>query len=375
MFLFKKINKLLLVLLVLAGIVNCRDNDLSVSDIINYRLKSMLDETVSEYQAPGAAMAVKLPDGTTHYFASGYADNNTKEPLTPDHLFRIGSTSKTITAVAVLILYQDGLLSLDDSVESILPGIIPEYGDDITIRMLLNHTSGLEDYVSCPFEDSYFFYVLRDNPERSWTPEELVAIAVDCGLADTPGQTFMYSNTNYILLGMIIEAVSGQSFEDYIQAHIFDVLDMPQSSVPVENGFEDDFAHGYYERDEDGVLYDYSIQNPSAVWAAGNMISSPADLLVWVEALTSGDLLGDDAFDQQLQMVSLGEEAGGAMYGLGILAADDALGHNGSVLGYQIQMFERKGAYIVIYTNCYFETQDNISQIIFDRTGDILDDY
>ena len=375
MVILKSVKKLLLAVLILSGTTGCSDGDQPISSLVSFRLTGMLDEVVSECQAPGAALAVKLPDGSVIFNTAGYADLETLKPLTCDHLFRIGSASKTITAVAVLTLYQEGLLSLDAGVEDILPGMIPEYGNDVTVRMLLNHTSGLNDYVSCPFEGRYFFHVLIDQPTRYWSPQDLVDIAVDCGLANPPGQKFMYSNTNYILLGMIIEAISGQRFETYIQTHIFDVLGMSRSLVPVDNGFPAAFAHGYYEKDGDGMLHDYSIRDPSAVWAAGNMISDPSDLLVWVEALPTGTLLDDDAFEQQLQLVDIGEETGGAMYGLGILVADGAVGHNGSVLGYQTQMFARNGSFIVIYTNCYYQTQNNISQIIFERATDILDDY
>ncbi|MFP4549022.1 MAG: serine hydrolase domain-containing protein [Fidelibacterota bacterium] len=372
---FKYIKTLFPVALIIAGITGCSDVNRSDSSEISVRLNDMLDETISEYQAPGAMLAIKLPDGSVAFHTAGYADMETKEPLTADHLFRIGSTTKTITAVAVLTLYQEGLLSLDASVETILPGVIPEYGDDITVRMLLNHTSGLKEYVVCPFEESYVFYILVDQPARHWPPQDLVDIAVEYGLADTPGQTFMYSNTNYILLGMIIEAISGQSYEDYIQTHIFDVMSMSHSLVPVEKGFSDDFAHGYYEKDGDSVLYDYSIQDPSAFWAAGNMISTPGDLLTWLEALATGALLNEDAFKQQFQLVDIGEEGQEAKYGLGILAAEGAVGHNGSVLGYQTQMFARNDSYMVIYTNCYYESQDNLSQIIYDRTTAIIDDH
>jgi D-alanyl-D-alanine carboxypeptidase len=375
MYICNCLKRLFLALLILACTTGCSGSDQAASAVISSRLTRMLNDVVFQYRAPGAALAVKLPDGSVSFNTAGYADRDTLEPLASHHLFRIGSTSKTITAVAVLTLYQEGLLSLDASVETILPGVVPEYGDKITVRMLLNHTSGLKDYVSCPFEESYFFYVLVDQPTRYWSPVDLVDIAVDCGLDDAPGQRFIYSNTNYILLGMIIEAISGQRFESYVQTHIFDVLGMSHSLVPVDNGFPDEFAHGYYEKEGDGVLYDYSIQDPSAVWSAGNMISTPSDLLVWVQALANGTLLNEDAFEQQFQLVNIGGEPGGAMYGLGVLVADGAVGHNGSVLGYQIQMFARNGSFIVIYTNCYYETQDNISQIIFERTTDILDDY
>ena len=346
------------------------DADNPENQNLSEALTRMLNDVVTEYQAPGACVAIKFQDGSVVSCAAGYADTVSRALLTPGHLFRIGSASKTITATAVLILYQQNLLSLDDSVETFLPGLIPVYGNRITVRMLLNHTSGLKDYVSCPYEDSYFFYVLIDQPTRSWKPEELVQISVECGLADPPGQSFLYSNTNYILLGMIIERVSGQTYEDYVQTHIFHPLGLENTTAPVQDGFPGSFAHGYFEKNSDDLLYDYSIQSPTAVWAAGDIISTPADCLIWVEALAGGRLLTQDAFEQQFQLVDMEEE--GAGYGLGVLVAGDDVGHNGTVLGYQTQMFTTRGVPIVVYTNCYYQTKDNVSQVIFEKTKEIL---
>ncbi|SHL45973.1 D-alanyl-D-alanine carboxypeptidase [Desulfatibacillum alkenivorans DSM 16219] len=351
------------------------DNDLEPYPL-PLALQRMVNEVIVQYQAPGAALAIRYADGSTFSYAAGMADLETQTPLTPQHLFRIGSVTKTVTACGVLMLYQQGFFGLDDSVESILPGLIPVDGDQITVRMLLNHTSGLEDYVACPYEGDYFFTAIVDDPTRAWTPEELVQVAVDCGLADTPGQSFLYSNANYIILGLIIETVSGQNYEDFVQDNIFDALGMQNTLSPVQTGFPGDFAHGYFEKDSDGLLYDYSIQSPSAVWAAGNVISTPADLLIWAEALSSGALLTQDAFDQRFIPVNMHvDDHPEATYGLGVLVEGPEEGHNGSVPGYQTQLFAVNGVYFAVYTNCYYQTKNNVSQVIYDKAKEILQVY
>ena len=370
----------LFVLLCLATLLffsGCSDDDAYDNNLtLSQALRFMLNQTIVEYQAPGAVLSIRYEDGSTFIYAAGLADQEALTPLTSQHLFRIGSVTKTITASAVLMLYQQGLLGLDESVESIVPGLIPVFGDQITVRMLLNHTSGLEDYVGCPYEGDYFFTAIVDGPTRSWTPQELVQVALDCGPADTPGSSFLYSNTNYIILGLIIEAVSGQDYENYIQGNIFDALGMQHSLVPVATGFPDIFTHGYFEKNSDGMLYDYSIQSPTAVWSAGNVISTPADLLIWAEALSRGTLLTQDAFEQQFTLVDMGEEGGGvAMYGLGVLVAGQDIGHNGSVPGYQTQMFATQGMLCAVYTNCYYQTKANVSQVIFENAKEIIESY
>ncbi len=335
------------------------------------KLQRMLSEVVREYKAPGAALAIKYKDGSAFQGAAGVAEKEQGTPLTTAHYFRVGSASKTFTATAALLLYQDGLYDLDDTVETLLPDLpvlVPLRGKGITVKMLLNHTSGLDDYVELPYKDKEFFYTLIENPLRKWQPEELVAISVRHGLVSTPGDEFHYANTNYLLLGMIIEKVSGQKYEVFILEKLLNPLGLKHTSVPKTSGFPGTYAHGYFEKNADGILSDYSIQSPTAVWSAGNIISTAPDLMTWLEAFINGRLLKPavkaEQFDFQL--------SDGNGYGLGVTAMNNALGHNGTIFGYQTQMFAYKGAYFVAYTNCHYLSKDNVSQVIFDRAKEII---
>lgn len=360
---------LLALLLLLAGCDNGLDSTPPKTQL--ELLRDMLDEVVTEFDAPGASMAIQCGDGTLFSLSTGFADRENEIPLETDHYFRVGSATKTFTAKAALLLYQDGHFQLDDSVESLLPDLeefSSLHGSGITVRMLMNHTSGLADYVGVPYGDTYLFYMMIDDPLRAWRPEELVKVSVDYGLQSVPGEAFSYSNTNYILLGLIIEKLSGKSYEAFVKKRLIDPLGLEHTFVPESEAFSGDYAHGYFEKDSDGKLYDYSAQSPTSVWSAGNIVSTVTDLLIWLESLIGGELLSEEIRDEQFDF----EVADGFGYGLGVASMDGALGHNGTIFGYQTQMFEFSGSYFVIYTNCYYLTKDNVSTAIFDRAKEIL---
>ncbi len=331
----------------------------------------MLNDTIAEFDAPGAAIAIKFTDGSVFQHSVGVANTTSGELLETGDYFRIGSVTKTFTAVATLLLFQDGLLSLDDTVESILPDLtefIPMHGKGITVRMLLNQTSGLADYVTLP-ENDRFITAFINNPEQIWRSQDLVARTVEHSLLSTPGAEFHYSNTNYILLGLMIEKLSSTNYEAFIANRLLQPLEMQHTSVPLGVGFPGKYAHGYYEKIDDAKLFDYSLQSPTAVWSAGNIISTLPDVLIWLESLMRGGLLQSEIKSEQFDFPVNDEGYG---YGLGVASIKHALGHNGSVLGYQTQMFEYQGVYFVIYTNCYYETKDNVSNIIFERAQNII---
>lgn len=341
------------------------------------KLQNLMDEVMADFDNPGMAMAIKFPDGSVVQHASGYADPESEELLSMDHFFRIGSVSKTITATAVLLLCQDGEFTLDDTIETLLPelssfsstGIM--YGKGVTVRSLLQHTSGLDDYVEGEYDGVKVFNLMKENRLREWQPETLVQIGVDMGLLAGVGERFSYSNTNYILLGLLIEKYGG-GYEQFVQARIIDVLGLDNTLSPTTSEFPGRFAHGYLERDYDGKLYDYSLQHPSGVWSAGNIISTPSDVLQWLEALIEGDLLTPSMKAEQFNMEYFPDAR--ISYGLGVASFDGAVGHNGTVLGYQTWMTHYRGTYFVIYNNSYFLSSGtcHISLTLFERMKSVL---
>jgi len=326
---------------------------------------------MDEYNVPGMAMAIRFPDGSALRHAAGVADLKTREPLTVEHHFRIGSATKTFTAAAILLLYQEKLLDLDAPVETLLPDL-EDYnslrGSGITVRMLLRHESGLQDYIAGMYDGEHVGDILMREPTRTWDPQELVRVAVDMGMATEAGEAFDYSNTNYILLGLIIEEISGKTYEQFVQEEILDSLGLENTIVPVSTGLPNPYAHGYLEKDADNLLYDYTEQHPSGVWSAGNIISTTTDLLSWLEVLINGPLLHPAVREEQFDFGSSG-------YGLGVARLDEAVGHNGTVMGYQVWMVTDKGASFVIYNNCYYlqEKIGHVSEILHNRIQKTLE--
>jgi D-alanyl-D-alanine carboxypeptidase len=227
----------------------------------------------------GATLAIRKADGTTVTVTSG-----TKEPngdggeVDPDIAWGIGSATKTFVAVVVLQLAEEGRIDLDAGIDRYLPDLAA--ADRITPRQLLQHTSGLGDYLERP-------EVLGDA-QRPWTVPELIAAAEAGGRTAEPGGPYDYSNTNYLVLGEIIERVTGNPWVHEVQTRILEPLDMHDTQV----ADLDDAAPGFGV--EDGVFVDYTDRwHPSIGGAAGGLRSTAADLLVFTEALASGQLLSE----------------------------------------------------------------------------------
>ncbi|GHF45722.1 serine hydrolase [Streptomyces mashuensis] len=246
--------------------------------------------------------------------------------------FRIGSVTKTFVATVLLQLAAEGRLGLDDPVRRHLPGLLPPDKDAVTVRMLLHHSSGLPSYVSAiPAEGAAF---LR-NRYRHYDARDLVARVADAPLLFPPGSRWSYSDTNYIVAGLLVTAVTGRTWNAEVTDRIVRPLGLRATSAP-----EDDprlpgpHAHGYFRASPDAAPVDISELNPSLAGAAGAMISSADDLDRFLTALVGGRLLPPAQTAELLR-----SDAAAQGYGLGIhrfrtSCGIDALGHNGEIHGY-----------------------------------------
>lgn len=188
-----------------------------------------------------------IRDGATvQYVSAGYGDSATKTAADPQAQFGIGSNTKTFTATVVLQLEAEGKLSLDDTVEKWLPGVVDSNGysgANITIRELLNHSSGLPDYMGGLVATEYFANI---SPNAIYAPQTLVSTALSSRAPiSAPGATFSYANTNYVLAGMIIQAVTGNTPGTEITNRIIQPLGLTGTSFPATNQLTGDFLHGY----------------------------------------------------------------------------------------------------------------------------------
>ncbi|GGZ58345.1 D-alanyl-D-alanine carboxypeptidase [Streptomyces inusitatus] len=271
--------------------------------------------------------------------ASGVGNLKTGKARGKDDRFRIGSITKTFVATVLLQLEAEGKLDLDDTVEKHLPGLVTGNGNDgstITVRQLLNHTSGLYNYTSSPsFTERYFFASgFFENRYTSVAPETWVKEAMTQPPNFTPGARHEYSNTNYILAGLVLEKVTGDSYENQVRKRIVKPLGLTATTAPGDSPrMPKPSGRGYSVLADSPTtvkVYDVTELNPSVAWAAGDMISSAGDLNRFFSALMRGKLIPNEQLKAMKTTVS--------GYGLGI--ATDTLGcgvtlwgHGGGIHG------------------------------------------
>jgi D-alanyl-D-alanine carboxypeptidase len=291
----------------------------------------LLVDGVVEAGAPGAVALVRTGQGAWQG-ASGLGDLRARRPARPLDRFRIGSVTKSFVATVVLQLVGEGRLGLDDRLQRWLPGLVPD-GERITVRQLLNHTSGLYDYTDDllgPLRAKPTLQVYQQMAARHFTPQALVAMATRRQPLFPPGARFSYSNTNYILLGLLVERVSGGGLAAQLQQRILGPLGLADTELPgTQRRLHGPYLHGYAPPDRawlpsDGPvgLVDVTQANPSWAWAAGGMVSSAADLARFYQALLGGRLLRPELLKAMETTVDASGQLGpGAEYGLGAAAA------------------------------------------------------
>jgi D-alanyl-D-alanine carboxypeptidase len=303
-----------------------------------YELQHQLDRMV-EKGVPGTIALVR--DGRASWaFRSGVSDLAPKTPMRLRLRYRIASETKTFVAALVLKLAEEGSLSLDDTVGQWLPGMVPG-GDAITVRNLLNHTSGLFNYTEDPaIVDAIVAYVNGEG-DFFWEPEELVAVATSHPPLFPPGASWSYSNTGYIVAGLIVEAATGRALEDLLEDKILDPLGLNDTYLPItEARLAGPHSHGYLLPGEGQDLpndkpLDVTRFSPSWAWAAGGVVSDAGDVARFYRALLDGRVLTGDSLAEMKAVVDVGYGAG---YGLGLVQLDTpcgpAWGHNGAFPGF-----------------------------------------
>jgi D-alanyl-D-alanine carboxypeptidase len=328
-------------------------------------LRARLEATMQQNGIPGAVVGVWSPQVGDWEAALGTADLASSAPMRLDDHMRIGSIAKTMTGTIVLQLVDEGKLGLDQPLSDFRPDV-PGAGT-ITIRQLLNMTSGLFDYG----DDPALHRALDEHPQQPWTAEQLVEIGLQHRPYFAPGQGWHYSNTNYAVLGLIAEQLTGTPLQQLFQERLFGPLGMSQSLYPdlASSALPAPSAHGYLYGSLSDVeagmpaqaqsLRDVTDYSPSFGGAAGAVISTLDDLHRWAPALANGTLLEPTTQAERLTWVDL---APGLQYGLGIQNANGMLGHNGAIPGFQSYLgYDPDHALtVVVLTNLYL-TADRTS--------------
>ena len=289
---------------------------------------------------PAALTAVRDKDGNTIGAAAGVGNLETGEAPPLDGEVRIGSNTKTFVAVVILQLVQEGKITLDEPIETYLPGLLHGEGIDgakITVRQLLQHTSGLPEYTdTVPGETDIF--QIRDN---YYSTRDLLDVALSKPAAFEPGSQFKYTNTNYIVLSLLAEKVTHRPLAEQITQRITEPLGLTHTYYPGpgEEDIRGTHPHGYH-RNSQGELEDITRKDPSEAGGAGAMISTPSELGTFIQATFNGTLLTQDSIAEMKKTVDTGQPNHG--YGLGIFSmplscGGEAWGHNGGLPGYTTQ--------------------------------------
>ena len=291
------------------------------------RLDKAIEDVRLQAGIPGVIAGLWMPGRGSYVRATGVADTVTRRPMTTDQYVRIGSETKTFTVTALLELVDDHRIGLDDPISAYVDGV-PD-GEHITLRQLAEMRSGLFPYSA----DPDFAHDLLSDPSRSFTPQELLAYGFRHANTFAPGEEFQYSNTNLVLLGLVIEKVGGRSVADFVHRRVLRPAHLRHTLFPAGAEFPEPHPHGYTDQTLSGDVADATDWNPSWAWSAGAMISDLDDLRSWAETVATGTLLRPETQAERLKMLPTGYP--GTSYGLGIFESGGWIGHNGSIPGYE----------------------------------------
>ncbi len=307
------------------------------------RLQAALEATVANPDTvfPGALLFVNSPELDNWSGAAGVRNIDTATPLKPDDLFRAGSIIKPFVSTVVLQLVEEGLLSLDDPMPMVLPESITTRfanSDYITVRMLLNHTSGIPEWLTeAAIEE------IAANPARVRNVDEYFDLATSQEPYFAPGESWTYSNTDYNLLGLVIEQVTSRSWREEVRERIIEPLQLENTQLPEPGNIfiPDNHAHGYNFLPSDGTALDLTGIDPSMAGAAGGhaLVTTTTDLVRFLEALLAGELFQQaETLEEMLAFVEVTYPDWNG-YGLGLMnmtfpGGIEAIGHLGGTGGF-----------------------------------------
>jgi D-alanyl-D-alanine carboxypeptidase len=304
---------------------------------------STVEAAMTAEKTPGLSIVINGPAGEySKAYGWGQMGFTLNHMILANHV-RIGSVTKTFTATAILQQIEKGKLKFSDKLSEFVSGI--KYGNEITVRQLLDMQSGVYEFESDPgFTSSVFL-----NPTQEWNPEKTVEIIRKHEPEYKPGEYSHYNESNFALLGIILEKVTGESAEAAIQKNVITPLGLTQTSLPAPTAAEpnpsklpEPFAHGY-NRYVAGIPTDTTAFNARIPWTMGGMVSTVGDLATWGQDLGTGALLSPAMFAERTQFCSLGAWAyGGASefgYGLGLMSLGNWMGHAGTWPGFSASTF------------------------------------
>ncbi len=348
--------RLILPLLFLIGLIlsGCASDSHPVDNKINVNeLELFIQAEIDEYGVPGVQVCILDEARNETNISLGYSSTEPETEMDDFIQIMAGSITKSFTGIGILKLVQKGLVNLDDSLGQYVT-LDDHSHDGITVGALLNMHSGLRGYLNDDGEEKISEDMIADY-DRHFSPEELVAYGFQ--LTDVMGTTgeneFHYTNTNYILLGMIIESVTGQGYTEYIRQEITEPFGLYDTYIPVDNEYPENISGGYLIDMESGEVYDYSGMDLSYVWSAGAVITTASDLCKWMNLIGNDEVVSKEVLNYVYEGVEIAESTE-MYYTSGLTNEPTKIWHNGTILGYHGEMCYHKdsGYSIAVLSNC-----------------------
>ncbi|MCA9943899.1 MAG: beta-lactamase family protein [Anaerolineales bacterium] len=356
--------------LLLAGCTTAQDSPQAFPADVAAEIQAEMDDLTAGELPPGMVVWMDAP---AYRFegASGFANLVDETPMPPEGAFRIGSITKMFTATVIMQLAEQDVLTLDDPLALWLPEVAAQlpYGDQITLRHLLSHTSGLFNVVE---HEAYFtdLFTEMEVDEAAGTvtlpcvqrdPNDTLARYVYGKEAQfEPGAQWRYSNTNYTLLGMVIEAVAEMPLAEAYRTHIYEPLGMASTFLDCYEEPLTDVVHGYTA--SGGVMTDVTDLHESVGWAAGGLVSTASDLIAFARGLFGGAL-----FDNSDSLAEMTTAVPGSSYGLGVMLQGDYMGHAGYIAGFRSVLNyapETDTVVLMLYNHDGADPEQNLANVV-----------
>ena len=334
----------------LAGCVGAGSDAIAQPKVLTQEVKAQLesaaDEVYSRIRPPGMIALISVEGESDYFIKRGVSNRETGMPMNEDYYFRIASNTKTFTGAAVLILADEGKINLDTPIATYLPEYNIPNAERITVRMLGNMTSGLFDYLG---DTTFMDQLAASGNSLAYTPQQILAAALRHPPNFQPGTQYEYCNTNIVVLGLLMEKVTGKSAGQVIDERVIQPLGLTHTYWPATGTLATPFTHGY---SGSGELLDASNWNPSVSYAAGILVSTFADMKIWARAVADGRLLSEKARAERFKWI-------GDHYGFCVMKVGYWIGHPGTIYGYNSHVFfhtEKKIALVILVNKAIPET-------------------
>jgi len=307
------------------------------------RVDSLVHAYMAESHAPGVSVAVMRGRDTLLMAGFGLADIAAHRQATPAMIYEIGSNTKQFTSAAIMRLAEEHKLSIDDDLSKYLPQI-PLHGNRVTIRQLLTHTSGIRSYTEVE--------AWRGHWAEDLTPDSIMGFVAKDTFDFAPGTRYKYDNSGYILLGMVIEKVSGRPYAKYLESEFFEPLGLTHTSYCPSHTTDPAFAAGYSKKDDGVVPHEYlSLTQP---YAAGSLCSTVGDFVTWQRDLAAGKVVSPESFTLMTTAATL-NNGQPIRYGFGLVPGE-LLGHKD---------FSHSGGIPGYTTMAYYFPADTLNVVVF----------